>query len=333
MLSKSKRSPAGVGPSRGSQSRMPRTMPVTQPEALDFSVSTMAETPNSNFSLTSSCSGSRRLNSVNSDLVPCNNYPGSSGDDYFLSTPSSMSYIPISSGATFSGPLMPTMGSLELDPTPYDFLVDHVVSTSTSTDMNFVSLPYNGQVSSQDILTSFVDVSMCGPAVMNNWSGPEGYNWSPLGRPDTPPPEDYIQEFLPQHFSPPQDIQDDSCTGEQDFTIYDVNDISKSSSHRSDCSKPYALVSTNLASSRSIGSRHIAQPRPIRSASERSDSLDDTVTSIETRISKDDQVDKVKARSHPLYEAKPQEDGKFHCPMKSKSGCNHEPTGQRCIYK
>lgn len=337
MLSKP-RSPVGVAPNRGSHSRMPRTVPVTQSDSMDFSSTTMAEIP-TNYALTSSCHGSRRLNSVNSDLVSCNNYPGSSDDDYFLTTTSSMSYIPITSGATFSGPLMPTMGNptmgnFELDSTPYDSWIANVVSTSNATEMNFVSLPFHSQGPSQDIMSSFVDVSMCGPAVMNNCYGPDAYNWPPIGRPDTPPPEAYIQGLLPQQLSPPEDIQDDACTGEQDFPMYEVNDISKSSSHRSDCQRiPVHIVCTDQASSSSISSRQLAQPRPIRSASDRSDLLDDNKASPESRIAKDDQVDKVKARNHPLYDATPKEDGKFHCPMKDKAGCNHEPTGQRCIYK
>lgn len=81
-----------------------------------------------------------------------------------------------------------------------------------------------------------------------------------------------------------------------------------------------------------MNTRHIAQPRPIRSASERSDLLDEAMISMETRLTREDPVDRVKVRNDPLYAAKPQEDGKYHCPMKS-TGCNHEPTGQRCIYK
>jgi len=333
MLSKP-RSPVGVASNRGSKSRSPRTVPVTQSDSLDFSSSTMAEIP-SHYALTSSCHGSRRPNMVNSDLMSCNNYPGSSGDDFFLSATSSMSFNPITSAATFSGPLLPTMGSFdELDSSPYDPWVASVVSTSSPTEMNFVTLPYHSQGPSQDILSPYVDVSMCGPAVMNPCYGPDAFNWSPIGRPDTPPPEAYIDRILPQQLSPPEDIQDDPCADEQDYHMFEVTEISTSSSHRSDCQRtPVHIVHTDLASSSSLASRQLAQPRPIRSASDRSDLLDENRKSPDSRIAKDDQGDKVKARNHPLYDATPKEDGKFHCPMKDKAGCNHEPTGQRCIYK
>ncbi|KAF2470220.1 uncharacterized protein BDR25DRAFT_325885 [Lindgomyces ingoldianus] len=45
----------------------------------------------------------------------------------------------------------------------------------------------------------------------------------------------------------------------------------------------------------------------------------------------DDEQGKV-ARSHPLYQAKPDENGKYHCPNEGKSGCNHVPTTLKCNY-
>jgi hypothetical protein len=38
------------------------------------------------------------------------------------------------------------------------------------------------------------------------------------------------------------------------------------------------------------------------------------------------------ARSHPLYQALPDEAGKYHCPQEGKSGCNHKPTTLKCNY-
>ncbi|KAF2658619.1 hypothetical protein K491DRAFT_737769 [Lophiostoma macrostomum CBS 122681] len=38
------------------------------------------------------------------------------------------------------------------------------------------------------------------------------------------------------------------------------------------------------------------------------------------------------ARSHPLYQAQPDEAGKYHCPQEGKSGCNHKPTTLKCNY-
>lgn len=38
------------------------------------------------------------------------------------------------------------------------------------------------------------------------------------------------------------------------------------------------------------------------------------------------------ARSHPLYQAQPDENGKYHCPNEGKAGCNHKPTPLKCNY-
>ncbi|KAF2740230.1 hypothetical protein EJ04DRAFT_508225 [Polyplosphaeria fusca] len=38
------------------------------------------------------------------------------------------------------------------------------------------------------------------------------------------------------------------------------------------------------------------------------------------------------ARSHPLYQALPDENGKYHCPNEGKAGCNHKPTPLKCNY-
>jgi len=38
------------------------------------------------------------------------------------------------------------------------------------------------------------------------------------------------------------------------------------------------------------------------------------------------------ARSHPLYQAQPDENGKYHCPNEGKQGCAHKPTPLKCNY-
>ncbi|KAF2122796.1 hypothetical protein BDV96DRAFT_608666 [Lophiotrema nucula] len=38
------------------------------------------------------------------------------------------------------------------------------------------------------------------------------------------------------------------------------------------------------------------------------------------------------ARSHPLYQAQPDDNGKYHCPQEGKAGCNHKPTPLKCNY-
>ncbi|KAF2796009.1 hypothetical protein K505DRAFT_323658 [Melanomma pulvis-pyrius CBS 109.77] len=38
------------------------------------------------------------------------------------------------------------------------------------------------------------------------------------------------------------------------------------------------------------------------------------------------------ARSHPLYQAQPDANGKYHCPNEGKAGCAHKPTPLKCNY-
>lgn len=38
------------------------------------------------------------------------------------------------------------------------------------------------------------------------------------------------------------------------------------------------------------------------------------------------------ARSHELYTANPDEDGKYHCPKEGEAGCSHAPTSLKCNY-
>lgn len=71
------------------------------------------------------------------------------------------------------------------------------------------------------------------------------------------------------------------------------------------------------------------QPRPIRSASEKSHN---TMAPQDIHYSRNDRADKVKARSDPRYDISPDKDGNFHCPMLGDGTCNHKPTKQKCIY-
>lgn len=79
--------------------------------------------------------------------------------------------------------------------------------------------------------------------------------------------------------------------------------------------------------------RH-SQPRPIRSASERSP-ISPSSGSPYPRLAKDDHMERVKhnPRNDPRYEEKADKDGYFHCPYASTAeGCSHRPTKQKCIY-
>ncbi|ETN43226.1 uncharacterized protein HMPREF1541_02385 [Cyphellophora europaea CBS 101466] len=73
-----------------------------------------------------------------------------------------------------------------------------------------------------------------------------------------------------------------------------------------------------------------SQPRPIRPSNERTSSQDST-EDASSPGSKDD-GDKVKARSDPLYDMKPDKDGLYHCPKKNELNCTHKPTKQKCIF-
>lgn len=59
------------------------------------------------------------------------------------------------------------------------------------------------------------------------------------------------------------------------------------------------------------------------------------MSEAELEVSRDEQVDKLKARSNPLYDAKPDRDGWYRCPLVKEAKCahKHKPTKQRCIYK
>jgi hypothetical protein len=76
-------------------------------------------------------------------------------------------------------------------------------------------------------------------------------------------------------------------------------------------------------------SKQPRQPRAIRPSNERAVPQD---SEDEDSLARDDSSDKVKARSDPLYDMKPDRDGFYHCPKKDESNCNHQPTKQKCIF-
>ncbi|KAK5326057.1 hypothetical protein LTR70_002322 [Exophiala xenobiotica] len=70
------------------------------------------------------------------------------------------------------------------------------------------------------------------------------------------------------------------------------------------------------------------QPRPIRSASERSP------ISSASGSPKDEPVERTKnnPRNDPRYDVKADKNGLYHCPYVGTEGCTHKPTKQKCIY-
>ncbi|KAF2743403.1 hypothetical protein M011DRAFT_220612 [Sporormia fimetaria CBS 119925] len=61
---------------------------------------------------------------------------------------------------------------------------------------------------------------------------------------------------------------------------------------------------------------------------------DDVLSPSDEAAAKDIEEEQGKiARSHPLYQAQPDESGKYHCPQEGKPGCNHKPTPLKCNYE
>lgn len=183
--------------------------------------------PNSNFSLTSSSPGSRRP--AGTDSGAPSSGPFSGDDDYFCSTTSAMNYSSLSvSDHTFATPVMSTMGGYDSDPT-FEFLTDDVLSGDNAADLNLAASNYLGQGQTEDPLNSGyvpLDVSPYNPGMMMN-SFFSDISWQT--RALTPPPEDYVHDYLSA-----QSFQDDPCLVDQDVAIYEANTISKSPSYRSD---------------------------------------------------------------------------------------------------
>lgn len=97
------------------------------------------------------------------------------------------------------------------------------------------------------------------------------------------------------------------------------------------CFPPAVRLLTDTCCSAPV--RH-GQPRPIRSASERSPVSPSSGSSY-PHLAKDDHMERVKhnPRNDPRYEEKADKDGYFHCPYAStQEGCSHRPTKQKCIY-
>lgn len=258
----------------------------------------------------------------------------SGNDDYSLPTTSATVYSSLSvSDSTFAVPVTSSLAGYDTDLTA-QFLADDVLLTDDNAALNCFSSLYPGQIQTQDLLNPGympMEVPMYNPGTMNN-SYPADMSW--LTHPLTPPPEDYVQEVLPHHFLSAEHFQDEHCRMDKDVPLCEGNDMSKPSPYRSDRSKFLPRSSTNVGLV-SLQRRSLVQPRPIRSASERSDTIGmPRHLPTEIRTPSDEPFgDRVKARSDPLYDAKPDKDGWYHCPMYKETKCVHKPTKQKCIFK
>ncbi|KIW77339.1 hypothetical protein Z517_09785 [Fonsecaea pedrosoi CBS 271.37] len=304
----SRRNPQLATITPGSQSRVPRTMPVTYADSVPFSSASMAGgMSNAHFSLTSTSPVSRRCYGTAPSVYPSGQYPHS--DDFFLSASSAMTYASMTaSDGAFVVPVMSSLGGFDADPTS-EFLTEDAFSGDNSPDLNLVqSSQYPGQDQPEDLIIPgymSMDTSpLYHQGMVNNYSS-QSFS---VQRLPTPPPEDYVRDCL--------SAQEKLCPDAQDSALYGSNTVSK------------ALPD-------SLKGRNVFRPRPIRSASERNGVIDQSVSCIlptETRSPKEEQSDREKARSGPLYEARPDKSGHYHCPMFEKLKCNHQPTKQKCIY-
>lgn len=60
---------------------------------------------------------------------------------------------------------------------------------------------------------------------------------------------------------------------------------------------------------------------------------DDIFSPLDPETNRIQEEHKKVARTHPLYNAKPKEDGNFHCPFEGQSNCNHKPTDLKCNHE
>ncbi|EHY60356.1 hypothetical protein ABEF92_005880 [Exophiala dermatitidis] len=309
----------------GFQTRVSRTMPVTYTEPMDFRPHGMNEgLTSSHFAYASSSWAPGRHSSSGTGPLSTGSY--SDSDDYVVVTSSAMAYPSLSiSESPYNMPMMSSMSGFDSDPA-YEFLTDDVVSGTSAADLKLAQTNYQGQGQTQDLMEpSYISMdsvdssSLYMPGVMNNFYSSD-LSWQ--NRILTPPPEDYVQEILPQHFLTAQDYQSDLCQHNRTLSAHNETIATRKSS----------------SSSSSSTRRSLPQPRPLRSASERSDSTTGDyctrMSEAELEVSRDEQVDKLKARSNPLYDAKPDRDGWYRCPLVKEAKCahKHKPTKQRCIY-
>jgi hypothetical protein len=63
------------------------------------------------------------------------------------------------------------------------------------------------------------------------------------------------------------------------------------------------------------------------------DDGDDNISPFDAEANRIQEEHKKVARTHPLYNAKPKEDGNFHCPFEGQQGCSHKPTDLKCNHE
>ncbi|KAJ9630398.1 hypothetical protein H2204_008463 [Knufia peltigerae] len=273
---------------------------------------------NPNFTLASTCVSIRHRYLGQHDAVLPSGYPDS--DDFMISPTSAMSYPSVTAPGTYPLSVTSSLSGYDADPAYDEFLTDDALSSNNFVDMNLVSSShYPGQIQSQDVMNhGYVpsDLSSYSPGILNNAYTTE----MPLANaPLTPPPEEQVhQELFHHQYVSTQGYLEDPYRTTEDAPLYRASAMSKN---------PNAY---------SVTKRITIQPRPIRSAIERDGAVSDSGSSSSTDIrssQEDPSGDKTKVRNSPLYDAKPDEDGYFNCPMVKEHQCkSHKPTKQKCIY-
>ena len=311
----------------GSYSRMPRTMPVIHTNSLPFSSASLAsEASGENFSLSSSLSGSRRYHGGRP-----NTFSGSHPDgDFLLPASSGVNYAPVSTAdSLYAVPLMTVMNGFDTDMSS-DFLSEDIFSDNNMASHYFEPAQYLGQAQPQVAFNSSGFMSSEMSFNTGTYSGLTPIEYLQQG-PPSPEDEESIEYKLASLSG-----QNTLCPDEE-FTIDQADTFYNATQQRSDLSSVLRVNATNQYLD-SLDSRSFRPPRPLRSASERnmygSDQQTSPTSSTEARSpSKEDTTPREKARTHPLYNSKPDKNGKFHCPMMKQGQCNHPPTPQRCVYK
>lgn len=226
MNSRSRRTiPVMATHTQGSQSRIPRSMPVISPESRRFTSAT-GEVTQENFSLISAASGSRRTHGGRPMVLSPGSY---SDDDLFLSTTSAMSYPPMTaSESPYALPVMSSLNSYDIDLTS-EFLTEDAFSTSASADLTLVPSQYHGQNSPQEEMNSgYMPMDSlylpCVPVVPSYCTA----TFSPQ-RLLTPPPENYLEDILSAHM-----LQDALCPMDKKDATCEASPICSASSDRSD---------------------------------------------------------------------------------------------------
>lgn len=231
------------------------------------------------------------------------------GDDAFYHPGNDGSYIPASNVAPTALTFLDTI-------TPYD--IDTLSRTSSSSLSS--TLPSPPMTEAEIFQSEFYPTTDLQLGIGHFASYPDP--WVTTAGPPTPP-EDLFD--MPDMFCSSKNDNMAFPTLPEPATECEYLGVSALQFARSYCSSFRANIHV-LTLSRPLPRN--SQPRPIRSASER------TPPSSASGSPKDEPIERTRnnPRSDRRYDAKPDADGYYHCPYAASENCNHKPTKQKCIY-